>query len=343
MTPKVFLSLAVPLFLGWNAPVFAEDNDWRIAPELILKNQWLSETNPSPGSWISLGLDGYKSFSINGKKFATASFQIYEWCVNDRARRPSVLEDKDDCQLVTKTSVVNFHVSGDGKFNILVGHPELPFGLGVPVSSSETLRSMLTPRDIGGLKVDWGIGVNGTVDGWSYAATLTRGSGFEWENEGRDGKSPWAFAARIGTATDSQRYLPVEGYGLSYFSSEGLTPNGAVVDRWRVAGDWVDYLGPWGVMAQLSVGETGSKPTRNYFLELNRSDQLERLVGYLQLKSFNEERMTGWEKASSVHFGARYQLTKVAILSAEISREFDVFGAAPEQTIIDFQLKLRWE
>jgi len=130
---------------------------------------------------------------------------------------------------------------------------------------------------------------------------------------------------------------------LSYFSSEGLTPNGAVVDRWRVAGDWVDYLGPWGVMAQLSVGETGSKPTRNYFLELNRSDQLERLVGYLQLKSFNEERMTGWEKANSVHFGARYQLTKVAILSAEISREFDVFGAAPEQTIIDVQLKLRWE
>jgi len=313
---------------------------WRITPDLVVKNQWLSESEPSPGAWYSLGVDAYRTFNQGNRRLATATVQVYQWCVEDRLRKPGILKGTDDCELVSKVSTVNFHVSGDGRFNILVGHPELPYGLEVPVSTNETARTLLTPRDTG-LKLDWGVGVNGSIGGWQYAATLTRGSGFEWDDQAKDGSTPWAFAARVGTDTGGQRFLPNPGIGFSFFKADALNPAGLLTERWRGAIDWIEYFGPWGVMSQLSVGETEDRSVYNLFAELNRSNASEDLSAYLQYKSFNEDFDAGWERAQSVHLGVRWAITPLLTVSAQISREFEVFAGGPEQTIFDIQLRLR--
>lgn len=318
------------------------DNSWRVTPDFIFKSQWLSETEPSPGLWLSAGIDAYKQFNGKNSTFATATVQLYEWCVSDRVRKPPVLNGTDDCHLISKVSTLEFHVSGDGKFNIVVGHPELPFGLEVPVSTNETIRTLLTPRDTG-LKLDWGLGVKGTLSQWSYSATLTRGSGFEWENKSRTGEKPWAFAGRIGTATDAQRFLPSEGFGFSWFTAEALNPAQIRVKRWRLAADWIHYLGPWGLMTQLSIGQTEGRDVYNFFGEVNRSTPDESLTGYLQYKTFNEEFTPGWQAAQSVHLGARYAVTNKVTLSAQIAREFEVFAGGRPQTIFDLQFRYRLE
>lgn len=320
---------------------FAESS-WRVTPDFIFKSQWLTESEPSPGLWASAGIDAYGQFNSSSGKFLTATVQLYEWCVKDRLRKPSVLEGADDCHLISKVSTLEFHVSGDGRFNIVVGHPELPFGLEVPVSTNETLRTLLTPRDTG-LKLDWGVGINGTLSKWSYAATLTRGSGFEWENESKTGEKPWAFAGRVGLATDGQRFLPNEGFGLSWFAGEALNPAQLRVKRWRVAADWIRYLGPFGLMTQLSVGKTADRDVYNFFGEVNRSTPGELLTAYLQYKSFNEDFAWGWESAQSVHIGARYSVTQSVTLSAQISREFEVFSGGRPQTVFDLQFRYRLE
>ena len=323
-------------------PVIAQaDTQWRIAPDVIFKSQWLSDTDPSPGTWFSAGIDAYKAFTSNGRTVATATVQLYEWCVDDRVRKPGVLSGTDDCELISKVSKVNFLVSGDGRFNIMVGHTELPFGLEVPVATNETVRSLLTPRDTG-MKLDWGTGVNGTIDGWSYEATLTRGSGFEWKNQSPDGESPWVFSGRVGTATDRQGFLPTPGQGFSAFKGKILTPTG-LSDRWRLAYDRIGYRGPIGYMAQLTVGDTDGRQVTNGFLEINTNSPDERWVAYAQLKSFNEEFQTGWERSQTWAFGVRTQLTRTAILSAQLAREPTQFFERPAQTIFDLQLRLRFE
>lgn len=334
----LFLSLASIWLVN---PVKAE-NEWRVAPDLIFKSQWLSESEPSPGKWASVGVDAYRQFGSDDKTYMTATIQLYQWCVSDRLRKPGVLKGLDDCELVSKASTLEFHVSGDGRFNILVGHPELPYGLEVPVATNETIRTLLTPRDTG-LKLDWGVGVKGTIDEWAYAATITRGSGFEWENESKTGETPWAFAGRIGSATDAQRFLPNAGVGFSVFAAEALNPAGQLVERWRTAVDWVDYFGPVGVMSQISIGETEGRQVANGFLELNRSDSSEQFTAYLQYKTFNEEFRSGWEKADSVHLGARYALSDRISISMQVTRELDVFGGMGEQNVLDVQFRFRGE
>ena len=95
-------------------PVIAQaDTQWRIAPDVIFKSQWLSDTDPSPGTWFSAGIDAYKAFTSNGRTVATATVQLYEWCVDDRVRKPGVLSGTDDCELISKVSKLNFLVSGD--------------------------------------------------------------------------------------------------------------------------------------------------------------------------------------------------------------------------------------
>ena len=323
-------------------PQAKADTSWRIAPDLIIKSQWLSDLEPSPGYWLSAGVDAYKTFTFNGRSFVNASVQLYAWCVKDRIRKPGILKGTDDCKVVSKVSKLNFLVSGDGKFNIMVGHTELPFGLEVPVSTNETIRSLLTPRDTG-LKLDWGTGVNGTIDGLAYDFTVTRGSGFEWEDRAVDGRKPLVFSGRLGTATDNQSFLPSSGKGFSVFKGDVLSPNDTISERWRVAYDQIDYIDSIGYMFQFSLGETDGRDVTNAFFELNTNSVDERFVAYTQLKSFNERFESGWQRSQTLALGFRYHLSGNFILSAQVSREPNQFFNTPQQTLFDLQLRMRLE
>ena len=316
----------------------AWDDNSRWTTDLSTRAQYLTEDAPSQlGYFNSIGIDANKVFSSGNRDFATLNLQVNLWCIHGLTRRPALFDGEDDCQVVNKVSTVNFAIRGDGKFNLLVGHPEVPFGLEVPVSTSQTVRQLTNNRDIG-MKLDWAVGANGTVGGLHYATTLSRGSGMEY----RSTVDPYAIAGRIGTATDSESYLGAPGAGVSWFYGDVLTRTRTISERWRLALDGVTYYGPFGFMAQISAGETDSMDTVNGLTEINVINRSDVVVSYLQLRSFNQEFASGWQDAWSAVVGTRITPDTHWAVSFQVERELTTFGSKVEQTILDVQLRYRF-
>ena len=314
-------------------------NSWQRAIETIVRGTDMDASGVRGiGRLYSLGLDSRRVFLGQNRNLATVVVQIDVWCTDNQAHRAGFFDHDHDCEPAVRATTANFHISGDGRFNFLVGHPEVPFGLEHAVTSNRTLRSLLTPRDLG-IKADWGFGINGTLNGLSYASTLTRGSGMEYKHKNQ----PWAWAGRIGTAFNSQRFLPQPGLGVSWFKGEILGRNGTTSERHRVAVDAIRYVGRFGLLSQVSMGKTDRIKTWNLMLEANVSNGLESKVGYLQFKSFNEQSNTGWQAANSVTIGVRLGGIHGWTYSAQFTRELTPLSKSNTQSIFDLQFKYRWE
>jgi hypothetical protein len=335
-----FLALsAVILFALLPVGACAEswDDDLRWAWDFSTRAQYLTEDAPSQlGFFNSIGIDASKTYASKNRNFLTLNLQANVWCINGLTRRPGFFDGEDDCQVVTKVTTANFAVRADGKLNFLVGHPEVPFGLEVPVSTSQTLRQLTNARDLG-LKLDWAIGLNGTIGGLHYATTYGRGSGMKYKST----HDPYSFAGRIGTATDNEAFLGAPGAGVSYFYGNVLTRTGAISERWRLGLDGIFYRGPVGLMGQISVGKTDSRDSITGLAEVNLINQSERTTGYFQLRSFNQKFSTGWQDAWSLVAGTRITPNASWAISLQVERELTVFGSKPEQTILDLQFRYR--
>jgi hypothetical protein len=313
------------------------DDDLRWAIDLSSRAQFLSDSPFSqPGFFNSIGFDFSRTYSKDNRDFVKLNLQFNLWCINNLARRPGFFDGEDDCQLVSKVSTADFAVSGDGRFNLVVGHPEVPFGLEVPVSTSQTLRQLTNGRDLG-LKLDWGVGAHGVVGGLHYSTMIGRGSGMKYKRS----NDPYLIAGRIGTPTDNESYLGATGMGFSWFYGEVLTRTGAISERWRVAMDGIAYAGRFGFMGQLSLGETDSMHTVNGLAEINLINRSDSAATYLQLRSFNQDFAMGWQDAWSVVAGARMTPNQRWSLSFQLEREISTFGSKPEQTILDLQVRYR--
>jgi hypothetical protein len=335
------LSKAVPVilvsFYTVESAADSWDDDLLWTLDFSSRAQYLTEDAPSQlGFFNSIGIDASKTYSSGNRNIVTLNLQVNLWCINGLTRRPGFFDGEDDCEVVSKVTTANFAIRGDGKLNLLIGHPEVPYGLEVPVSTSQTLRQLTNARDLG-LKLDWAVGLNGTIGSLHYATTYGRGSGMKY----KDTNDPFSIAGRIGTATDSEAFLGDPGFGLSWFLGEVLTRTGSISERWRVGADGIFHRGPVGLMGQLSLGETDSRDTINGLAEVNLVSNNARTAGYLQMRSFNEKFSSGWRDAWSVIAGVRYTPDTHWALSFQVERELTTFGNKPEQTILDFQLRYR--
>jgi hypothetical protein len=180
--------------------------------------------------------------------------------------------------------------------------------------------------------------VNGTVAGLSYMSTISRGSGMEYKSK----HDPWAYAGRVGTATDRESYLGLPGVGVSWFYGEVLTRTERISERWRIGLDGITYRGPVGLMGQLSVGETDDMDTVNGLVEVNLVNPSETTVGYLQFQGYNQEFASGWEDAWSAIAGLRYTPDTHWAMSLQVEQELTTFGNKVEQTVLDAQLRYRF-
>jgi hypothetical protein len=117
------------------------DDGLRWTIDLSSRVQHLTEDAPSQtGYFNSVGIDARQVISDGTRDLVRLNLQMNLWCIHGLTRRPGLFDDEDDCKVVNKVSTAEFAVSGDGKFNIIVGHPEVPYGLEVPVSTSQTVR-----------------------------------------------------------------------------------------------------------------------------------------------------------------------------------------------------------
>ena len=129
-----------------------------------------------------LGLDVHKVFGSESGDWGTLVLQPYLTRL-DSPRHPPFFESNHDWELVWR--IFNFNYTGiaSGRFNVRVGHMEIPFGLEQVVNTNGTLRDYQHGRNIG-VKADWGVSLNGELPAWDYEFSLTRGTGNEWSSRG---------------------------------------------------------------------------------------------------------------------------------------------------------------
>jgi hypothetical protein len=219
----------------------------------------------------TVGLDIHKVFSNSTSDIGTLVLQPYIVKLNNVNSAPFTFDDGNDTQLTWRISNFNYTALSQGKFNIRVGHFEIPFGLEYQVDTNGTLRQ-LTYSDRG-IKADWGMSINGIMPNFEYEIALTRGSG----NEIKSRDNPHIFSGRVGT-------LPTKNFvtGLSWFTGDVLGRNG-VTQRQKVGIDVSYYYYQWQFIAESSIGKTAQNDTVNGFGEALWRNREENLSAYIQL------------------------------------------------------------
>ena len=284
-----------------------------------------------------LGIDYAKTFSSLTGDWGTLNAQFYLTRSDNQWRHPYFIEDENDWELVTRITNFNFTGLADGKFNIRVGHFEIPYGLEVGVNSSGTLRQLLTRPNLG-VKTDWGVGINGTLPKFKYEFTLSRGTGNEYHSRGE----PFVFAGRIGTADDQESFTGSPSYGISGFYGDVLGANSKITNRLRVGIDATRYLGPFTVLGELSAGQDGDANVVNGLGELNWITPGESTTVYTQVRLLNREFTDEWDDATTSVFGIRYTPDNSWALSAQYEQGWSGFNAANGDGFFAMQARYRF-
>ncbi len=328
----------VPAALLVSNPLAADDwgDNLRWSFDATSRSQYITSGDNRLGYQTMLGLDAQQVITGRDRNIATLTLQLYTTRADHLRRAPPYIGEDGEWKFLPKVNTINFHINRNGRFNFLIGHPELPYGLEMPISTAGTLRQLLTGKNLG-LKVDWGIGINGTLPTMSYAMTLTRGSGVDYHRNGR----PWALAGRVGGKLNSQDYIGEPGFGFSWFAGKVRTPKNTMVDRRRIGLDGQWYRGFFGFMAEVSFGEDDDSNVINSFFEINRINRNAKFTAYMQARWLRRQLDGAWQDASSWTAGFRFTPSERWALSLQFEHESEVPADRPTDNIINFQFRFR--
>ena len=246
-------------------------------------------------------------------------------------------DSANDWELFPKITAINFHLSHDRRFNLKIGHYEIPYGLEASINSNGTLRQFSHRSNLG-LKLDWGATINGTFPKFQYEIGVSRGSGMEFNSNG----NPYAVAGRIGTPIDTENFWGTPSVGLSFYQADVRLGTGTMQDRWRVGLDGQHYFGPIGLLGEVSVGETDSEDTVHLLAEINATNRRETILVYHQLRWIHQRVTTGWDDMGSSALGIRYAPDTHWALSAQFTQELWQLARRPTDQIFSLQLRYRF-
>jgi len=291
------------------------------------------------GGAYTFGLDHYARLSNETKDLATINLQLYLTRFEDHPMPPGFADGPTDWEFTPRINTINWHVSGDGRFNIKVGHYEMPYGIEHTINSNGTLRQFTTGPNLG-TKVDWGITLNGTLPKFLYEVGVGRGSGMDFKSDG----NPHLLVGRIGSPVNTQNFWGTgqTAYGLSFFQGDLLRPNGTHQQRWRIGLDGQHYLGPVGLLGEVSVGQTEGRDQVNGLVEVNLTNPSESLLLYSQYRWQYQDLPSGWADGSSLAIGVRYAPSYRWALSTQFSQPLRDMVPAPDNYVFALQARFRY-
>jgi len=258
------LTLASPMdwtFLGSNSRI-----------SIDLSSRVNSDLEAHDSSFLHvLGADIHKVFSSNTADIGTLILQPYIVKLHNVNDPSFVFDDGDDTKLTWRVANFNYTALNQGKFNIRIGHFEVPYGLEYQVDTNGTLHQLTA--DQRGIKADWGFSVNGIMPRFEYEVALTRGSGIELRRK----DNPHLFSGRVGTLSNKNTVL-----GISWLTGDVLATNG-VIERKNIGLDASYYYYQWQFMAESSIGKVSGNNTINGFVELLWRNAKEDLSVYTQV------------------------------------------------------------
>lgn len=251
-----------------HSDFFGENSRWAIDASTRLTHN--ADKNNNAFMHV-LGLDIHSIFSNATQDIGTLTFQPYIVKLNNVQKAPFIFDNGNDTQLTWRIANFNYTGLNQGKFNIRVGHFEVPFGLEYQIDTNGTLRQLTTSDR--GIKADWGVSVNGILPNIEYEIALTRGSGNEIKSTG----NPHIFSGRVGTLSNKNVVT-----GISWFTGDVLGGNG-ITSRKKIGIDASYYYYQWQFMFESSIGQTAGNDTLNSFAETRWKNPQENLSSYFQL------------------------------------------------------------
>lgn len=256
-----------------NSDVFGDNSRWSLDASTRITNNQDEDNN---NFMHVIGLDIHKVFSNRTYDIGTLTFQPYIVKLNNVKNAPLHFDNGNDTELTWRIANFNYTALADGKFNIKLGHFEIPFGVEYQIDSNGTLRQFT--NDDRGIKADWGVSLNGILPILEYEVALTRGSG----NDIKSTDNPHIFSGRVGTLSHKNFVT-----GLSWFIGDVLGKNG-VTEHKKIAVDATYYYYQWQFMLESSSGKKAGNSTTNTFAEIMWKNSTENISTYLQVGYLNE-------------------------------------------------------
>lgn len=280
-----------------------------------------------------LGFDYFNVFSTDRGDVGTLIFQPYLVLSNDT-------QGSDDNPLTTGVSpektgnglqwrIANFNYTGigRGRFNLRVGHFELPFGLEQIVQTNGTLNQTNVLANTG-LKTDWGASLNGELPGFEYELGFMRGSG-----NGLNSEANGYFVGRVGLPRYRSWWLGVSGIsGELEFKDELIDLNSVAVDG------GVRLPSGLQLMLEYSTQESNAGTNSYLFGELGYTSRSEAVFSYLQWRTGNLLDISGSYNLPRASLGVRYEPSNLWSASMEYQRLASAAGS--EQSFV-LQLRFR--
>ncbi len=275
------------------------------------------------------GFDLHKVFSGSNGDYGTLVFQPYLVHLKNIPNPPFFFDDGDDWELTWRIANFNYTGLAHGKFNIRIGHFEVPFGLEQNTDTNGTLRQYTFKKR--GIKADWGTSINGSLPKFDYEFAFTRGS----SNEFLDRDNPYVLSGRVGTPSHQNTI-----FGFSYFYGEVLAGDQAV-KRKHLGIDIAHYIYQWELLSEFSGGENDDNEVFNWLGELSWRNLAESIQLYLQTNTSYEKLKGSWDEALGLTFGATWKFNRQLSLSSQLFHEVDNPTGMKADTTASFQLRVR--
>ena len=221
----------------------------------------------------------------------------------------------------------NFTGLGHGRFNVRLGHFELPFGLEQVLDTNGTLEQVQNGVALG-LKTDWGASLNGVLPKFEYEFAFMGGGG-----NALGSPANGLFVGRVGTSSDRRLWL-----GLSALDGEIEAPSG--VQSRRRGGIDVGWRLPRGfsLLAEYAGGEDAGDDANFALGQLEWMNLREQLRLYLQFR-FEEQAQF---RRRNLTMGMKYEPNLNLILSAQLGVDISRSQGLGNREVFTTQFRYRF-
>jgi hypothetical protein len=306
---------------------FGENSRWSI--DISSQTSKNLDSNNSFNKHV-IGFDLYKTISTETHDVGTLLFQPYLVALNNHPKPPSFFDDGDDIKLSWRMTNFNYTGLNDGKFNIKVGHFEIPFGLEKELDTNGTFRQYIFASR--SLKADWGASINGEFLSFNYEVAQTLGTG----NDLNFSQALDVFSGRIGT-TSHKNFIS----GISWFDGEVIGNNNDISDKQLWAIDLSYYFYNWELLFEHSFGEVNYNDVKNTLFEVSWRNAMETFHLYFQYRIEQLNHTNDWQSANNIISGIRWQPDRQWDISGQISQNLHTNTLLSKAEVVSVQLRFR--
>ena len=311
----IFRLLCWPTWIGilLSSPLAQADTDWfqnaRTSVDVSARG---IRSHGANWSSTAIGLDIHNVFSGERGDFGTLTFQPYLVRVDNAPMVGGLFDDEHDQELQWRIANFNYTGLGHGRFNIRLGHFELPFGLEQVVQTNGTLYQTNTAQATG-LKTDWGVSINGELPRFEYELAYMVGSGNEFSRS-----SDGFLVGRVATPRANNWWV-----GLSAMDGELEGPV-AVEERQRFGLDLgVKLRHGVQLLGEYALGTDDAQDVSSILGEVSTTTRNEYTFVYLQWRRTVTDELVGQQKNRRVKLGYLYEPSPRWSVSLEVFQDLD--------------------